>query len=118
MTESKSLVKLQRLLLMSDSEMAAAAQQLMQLSDEDNNSSSSSSNSNDNNNKKKIKAKVINNKRFFEQSQDEITSAKIEEIFGKEEEILRPIKKRRYRFLESIYKETKPIKVSHGNNLW
>ncbi|XWS41420.1 hypothetical protein CRYUN_Cryun17cG0080500 [Craigia yunnanensis] len=97
--------------------MAAAAQQLMQLSDEDNNSSSNS-NDNNNNNNKKIKTKTIDSKRFFEQSQDEITSAKIEEIFGKEEEILRPIKKRRYRFLESIYKETKPIKVSYGNNLW
>ena len=116
MTESKSLVKLQRLLLMSDSDMATAAQQLLQLSDEDNNSSSSNCNVN-NNKKKKIEAKM-NSKRFFEQSQDEITSAKLEEIFGKEEEILRPIKKRRYRFLESIYKETKPIKVSHGNNLW
>ncbi|XWS44800.1 hypothetical protein CRYUN_Cryun15aG0079600 [Craigia yunnanensis] len=116
MSESKSLVKLQRLLLMSDSDMAAAAQQLLQLSDEDNISSSSNCNVN-NTNKKKIKAKM-NSKRFFEQSQDEITSAKIEQIFGKEEEILRPIKKRRYRFLESIYKETKPMKVSYGKNLW
>ncbi|XVE83278.1 hypothetical protein DITRI_Ditri16bG0075000 [Diplodiscus trichospermus] len=116
MSESKSLVQLQSLLLMSDSDMAAAAQQLMQLSDEDNNSSSSNSNVIINNNKKKIKTK-INSKGFFEQSPDEITSAKIEEIFGKEE-ILRPIKKRRYRFLESIYKETKPMKVSYGKNLW
>ncbi|XWS29423.1 hypothetical protein CRYUN_Cryun24cG0028400 [Craigia yunnanensis] len=117
MSESKSLVMLQRL-LMSDSEMAAAAQQLMQLSDEDNNSCSSSNSNDNNNNNKKIKTKMINSKRFFQRSQDEITSAKIEEIFGKEEEILRPIKKRKYRFLENIYKETKPIKVSYGKNLW
>ncbi|XVE86617.1 hypothetical protein DITRI_Ditri18aG0048300 [Diplodiscus trichospermus] len=114
MSESKSLVKLQNLLLMSDSDMAAAAQQLMQLSDED--SSSCSSYSNDDNNKK-IKEKM-NIQRVFEQSQDEITSAKIEEIFGKEEEILRPVKQRRYRFLASVYKETKPIKVSYGKNSW
>ncbi|XVF17087.1 hypothetical protein REPUB_Repub10bG0087800 [Reevesia pubescens] len=114
MSESKSLVNLRRLLLMSDSDMAAATQQLMQLSDDDNNS-----NSNDNsNNNKKTKAKMINSKRLFEESQDEITSAKIEEIFGKEKENLRPIKKRRYRYLESIYKETKPIKVSYAKNLW
>ncbi|XVF61809.1 hypothetical protein PTKIN_Ptkin08bG0160600 [Pterospermum kingtungense] len=115
-TEPKSSVKLQRLLSISDSDMAAAAQQLMQLSDEDNNSISSSSsnshsNSNDNSDKKLFRSKMmINSKRLFEQSQEEITSAMIEKIFGKEEEILRPnYKKRRYRFLESIYKETKPI---------
>lgn len=111
MSESKSLVKLQRLVLMPDSDMEAAAQQLLQLSDEDNSS-------NGINKKKKLKSKM----RLFEErrrrrSQDEVTSAKIEEIFGKDdEEILRPIKKQRYRFLESIYKETKPIKVSYGNN--
>ncbi|XVF15004.1 hypothetical protein REPUB_Repub09cG0111700 [Reevesia pubescens] len=105
---------------MSDSDMAAAAQQLMQLSDEDNNSSNSNSNDIDNNNNNNNKAKMMINKRkrLFEQSPDEITSAKIEEIFGKEEEILRPNRKRRYRFLESIYKETKPIKVSYGKNSW
>ncbi|KAK5843277.1 hypothetical protein PVK06_005729 [Gossypium arboreum] len=102
-------VELQWTLLMSDSDMAAAAQQLMQLSDEDNSSSSSSSSSNGNNNNKKIKAKMMKDESFLEQSQNEITSAKIEEIFGKEE-ISRPTKKRRYRFLESIYKETKPMK--------
>ncbi|EOX92359.1 Uncharacterized protein TCM_001308 [Theobroma cacao] len=115
MSESNSLVKLQRLLLISDSDMAAAAQQLIQLSDEDNNSSSSNNSSNGDNNKI-IKAKK--SKRLFEQSQDEITSSKIEEIFGKEEEVVRPIKQRRYRFLDSIYKETKPMKVSYGMNLW
>ncbi|KAK8483384.1 hypothetical protein V6N13_052777 [Hibiscus sabdariffa] len=86
---------------------AAAAQQLMQLSDEDNKNSSS----NDdiiNNNNNNVKAK-INGKRCSEQSQDEITCAMMEEIFGKEEEVStsRPIKKRRFRFLDSIYKETK-----------
>ncbi|KAG8497254.1 hypothetical protein CXB51_008473 [Gossypium anomalum] len=110
MSESEySSVELQWTLLMSDSDMAAAAQQLMQLSDEDNSSSSS----NGNNNNKKIKAKMMKDERYLEQSQNEITSAKIEEIFGKEE-ISRPTKKRRYRFLESIYKETKPMKVSYG----
>lgn len=97
---------------MSDSDMTEAAQQLLQLSDEDNNSSNS-------NNEKK-KKKKIKGKRLFEHSQDEINSAKIEEIFGKEEGIyLRlPVKKQpRYRFLESIYKETKPIK-GYANNLW
>ncbi|TYI40493.1 hypothetical protein E1A91_A02G154800v1 [Gossypium mustelinum] len=111
MSESEySSVELQWTLLMSDSDMAAAAQQLMQLSDEDNSSSSSS---NGNNNNKKIKAKMMKDESYLEQSQNEITSAKIEEIFGKEE-ISRPTKKRRYRFLESIYKETKPMKVSYG----
>ncbi|KAK8367176.1 hypothetical protein V6Z12_A02G168100 [Gossypium hirsutum] len=113
MSESEySSVELQWTLLMPDSDMAAAAQQLMQLSDEDNSSSSSSS-SNGNNNNKKIKAKMMKDESYLEQSQNEITSAKIEEIFGKEE-ISRPTKKRRYRFLESIYKETKPMKVSYG----
>ncbi|KAK9010565.1 hypothetical protein V6N11_043447 [Hibiscus sabdariffa] len=84
---------------------AAAAQQLMQLSDEDNKNSSSGSNDDIINNN--VKAK-INGKRCSEQSQDEITCAMMEEIFGKEEEVStsRPIKKRRYRFLDSIYKET------------
>ncbi|KAK8652737.1 hypothetical protein V6N13_126762 [Hibiscus sabdariffa] len=95
-----------------DSDMATAAQQLMQLSEEDNNSSSSSSINNDGNNNN-------NNNQSegcYAQSRCEITSAMIEEIFGKEE-ISRLTKKRKYRFLESIYKETKPIKVSYGNNL-
>ncbi|KAL4377480.1 hypothetical protein GQ457_02G017300 [Hibiscus cannabinus] len=118
----ESSVELQRLLLlMSDSDMAAAAQQLLQLSDEDNCSSSSSSiNSDGNNNKmmkkKKIKARMMESEGCFRQSQCEITSALFEEIFGKEE-ISRPTKKRKYRFLESIYEETKPVKVSYGNNI-
>ncbi|OMO55907.1 hypothetical protein CCACVL1_26918 [Corchorus capsularis] len=104
-------------------DMAAAAQQLMQLSDEDNSSVSSSSNGVDE--KKILKAsksckRLISHDQYHHQ--DEITSAKIEEIFGKEEEILRlraSNKKRKYRFLDSIYKETKPIKVSYGKNqLW
>ncbi|KAK8497998.1 hypothetical protein V6N12_001356 [Hibiscus sabdariffa] len=108
-TDSGSSVELQGLLLlMSDSDMAAAAQQLMQLSEEEN-SSSSSINSNGNNNNNQSEG-------CYAQSRCEITSAMIEEIFGKEE-ISRPTKKRKYRFLESIYKETKPMKVSYGNNL-
>ncbi|GMI86653.1 hypothetical protein HRI_002334600 [Hibiscus trionum] len=104
-----SSVELQGLLLlmMSDSDMATAAQQLMQLSDEDNSSSSSSINSDGNNNQ---------SEGWFTQSRCDITSAMIEEIFGKEE-ISRPTKKRKYRFLESIYKETKPMKVNYGNDL-
>ncbi|TXG60487.1 hypothetical protein EZV62_015060 [Acer yangbiense] len=44
-----------------------------------------------------------------QRSRDEITwQKKIEEIFGTEEEVLRP-KKRRYRSLVSIYRATKPI---------
>ncbi|TYI89379.1 hypothetical protein E1A91_D03G052300v1 [Gossypium mustelinum] len=109
-----SSVELQWTLLMSDSDMAAAAQQLMLLSDEDNSSSTSSSNGN-NNKKQKIKAKMMKDERCLEQSQNEITSANIEEIFGKEE-ISRPTKKRRYRFLESIYKETKSMMVSYGSS--
>ncbi|MBA0851725.1 hypothetical protein Goshw_024868, partial [Gossypium schwendimanii] len=114
MLESEySPVELQWTLLMSDSDMAAAAQQLMLLSDEDNSSSTSSSNGN-NNKKQKIKAKMMKDERCLEQSPNEITSANIEEIFGKEE-ISRPTKKRRYRFLESIYKETKSMKkVGHS----
>ncbi|KAE8691227.1 Cellulose synthase 6 [Hibiscus syriacus] len=76
---------------MPDSDMEAAAQQLIQLSDEVNKNSS-------------------NRKRC---SQEEITSAMIQEIFGKEEYISRPTfkKRRRYRFLDSIYKDTKPLKI-------
>ncbi|KAL4377624.1 hypothetical protein GQ457_02G009810 [Hibiscus cannabinus] len=102
----------------SDMAAAAAAQQPMQLSDEDNKDSSSGSNDADaiNNNSSNVKAK-INSKRCCEQSQDEITCAMIEEIFGKEEEISRPtFKKRRYRLLDSIYKETKPLKVRYAKN--
>ncbi|KAE8663652.1 Cellulose synthase 6 [Hibiscus syriacus] len=105
------------LLLMSDSDMTAAAQQLMQLSDEDNNSCCSSSSDGNNNKMKKIKGKMTKSEGCFRQSQCEITCGTFEEIFGKEE-ISRPTKKRKYRFIESIYKETKSVKVSYGNNLW
>ncbi|KAL4366281.1 hypothetical protein GQ457_05G015390 [Hibiscus cannabinus] len=102
-TDSGSSVEFQGLLLlMSDSDMATAAQQLMQLSEEDNNSSSSINNNGNNNNNNQSEG-------CYAQSRCEITSAMIEEIFGKEE-ISRPTKKRKYRFLESIYKETKPMK--------
>ncbi|KAK8673748.1 hypothetical protein V6N13_112063 [Hibiscus sabdariffa] len=101
----------------SDMAAATAAQQPVQLSDEDNKDSSSGSNDADAiNNSSNVKAK-INSKRCSEQSQDEITCAMIEEIFGKEEEISRPtFKKRRYRLLDSIYKETKPLKVRYTKN--
>ncbi|TXG60485.1 hypothetical protein EZV62_015058 [Acer yangbiense] len=80
--------------------MAAAAQQLMLLSDED---SSSSSNS-----VKKISSDDRHEK-INQRSRDEITwRKKIEEIFGTEEEVCRP-KKRRYRSIVSIYRATKPI---------
>ncbi|KAK5783137.1 hypothetical protein PVK06_037645 [Gossypium arboreum] len=109
MSESKScLVKSQKSTSKLDSDMAAAAEQLIQLSDEDNNNSSSCTTTT-------TKTKMIQGKRSCE----DITCAKIEEIFGKEDEILRPVhKKQKYKSLDRIYKETKPIKVSYGNNLW
>ncbi|KAK8566157.1 hypothetical protein V6N13_021228 [Hibiscus sabdariffa] len=107
MSDSKSSVKSRRPSSTLDSDMAAAAQQLVQLSDEDNNSNCCNRNDDD----KEIETKMIEN-----QSQDEITSTKIEEIFGREDEISR--KKQRYRSLQSIYKETKRIKVSYDKNLW
>ncbi|GMI67860.1 hypothetical protein HRI_000455300 [Hibiscus trionum] len=113
--ELESSAELQKLLLlMSDSDMAVAAQQLMQLSDEDNSSSSGSSINSDGNNNKN-KAKIMESEGCFRKSQCEISSAIFEEIFGKEE-ISRPTKKRKYRLLDSIYKETKPAKVSYGDN--
>ncbi|KAK2656080.1 hypothetical protein Ddye_009132 [Dipteronia dyeriana] len=97
-SESKSLRKNQK--LKSDSDMAAAAQQLMLLSDEDSSSSSSSV--------KKISSDDRHEK-IDQRSQDEITwRKKIEEIFGTEEEICRP-KKRRYRSIVSIYGASKQI---------
>ncbi|KAL5751955.1 hypothetical protein ACOSP7_022124 [Xanthoceras sorbifolium] len=101
MAESESLRETQK--LVSDSDMAAAAQQLMLLSDEDSNSISSSN------------VKNISSDDHLEEIDQrsgrdhEITCRKkIEEIFGTEEEICRP-KKRRYRSLVSIYRATKPI---------
>ncbi|XP_039007979.1 uncharacterized protein LOC120135876 [Hibiscus syriacus] len=106
MSDSKSSVK-SKILSMLDSDMAAAAQQLIQLSDENN---SKCCNSNEDN--KGIETQMIKN-----QSQDDITtSAKIEEIFGEEDEISR--KKKRYRSIESIYKETKRVKVGNDKNSW
>ncbi|KAJ9177723.1 hypothetical protein P3X46_012912 [Hevea brasiliensis] len=107
MAELQSLYRIHKVL--TDSEMVAA-QQLMQLSDEDN--------SNSINRKSKNKNNCDDNEDSFDRSsQDEITSKKkIEEIFGKEEEFIieRP-RKKRFRSLQSIYKDTKPIKViRHG----
>lgn len=78
----------------------AAAQQLMQLSDEDSYNSS----------KKKRVDVDADDDGEVDQSRSEITSAVIEELFGKEEAACRPIgKKRRYRSLVSIYTATKPM---------
>lgn len=77
----------------------AAAQQLMQLSDEDS--------YNNNNSSSKKKRDVHTDDEEVDQSRSEITSAMIEELFGKED-ACRP-KKRRYRSLVSIYTATKPI---------
>ncbi|KDP35301.1 hypothetical protein JCGZ_09460 [Jatropha curcas] len=100
-----------------DMEMVAA-QQLMQLSDEDNSNSNSINEKKSKNMKKSGFDGDIEEEfdRFI--SQDEITSKKIEEIFGKEEEekisiILGRPRKKRYRSLESIYKTTKQIKVGN-----
>jgi hypothetical protein len=85
-----------------DTDMTAV-QQLMQLSDEDNN----------NNNKKERNNKEIEGE--VDQRRSEITTAKIEEIFGKEE-AYRP-KKRRYRSLVSIYMATKPMNARYGKKV-
>nr|TKR78666.1 hypothetical protein D5086_0000279820 [Populus alba] len=81
----------------------AAALQLVRLSGEDY--------SNNNNNQKRRRRRRKNkNEGHFEDdeeefdrsSQNEITSKTIEEIFGKEEEVARP-RKKRYRSLVSVY---------------
>ncbi|KAF3943624.1 hypothetical protein ACB098_02G117600 [Castanea mollissima] len=77
-----------------------AVQQLMQLSDEDNN------NNNNKDNKKRNKPEKEGE---VDQRLSEKASAKIEEIFGKEE-AYRP-QKQRYRSLVSIYMATKPMKA-------
>ncbi|KAL6339201.1 hypothetical protein AAG906_024352 [Vitis piasezkii] len=87
-----------------DPEMAAA-QQLMQLSGDEE----------DNDCKSKNKGNPDGEEEELEQNQSEITSAKIEEIFGREEEEeeekqLRP-RKRRYRSLVHIYMTTEPVNV-------
>ncbi|XP_030973774.1 histone-lysine N-methyltransferase, H3 lysine-79 specific-like [Quercus lobata] len=79
-----------------------AVQQLMQLSDEDNNNN----NNNKDNKKRKKPEKELGE---VDQRLSEKTSAKIEEIFGKEE-AYRP-QKQRYRSLDSIYMETNPMKA-------
>ncbi|EEF28874.1 conserved hypothetical protein [Ricinus communis] len=75
--------------VLTDSEMVAA-QQLMQLSDEDNSSSINKNSSNRN------RKNIYEDEELDRRSQDEITSKKIEEIFGKDEELEqeRPKKKR------------------------
>ncbi|KAK9991218.1 hypothetical protein SO802_026203 [Lithocarpus litseifolius] len=89
-----------------------AVQQLMQLSDEDNNNNNNNNDNNNNNhnnkdNKKRNKPEKESGE--VDQRLSEKTSAKIEEIFGKEE-AYRP-QKQRYRSLDSIYMATKPMKA-------
>ncbi|KAJ6353554.1 hypothetical protein OIU76_002550 [Salix suchowensis] len=85
----------------------AAAQQLVRLSGED--SSSSSSNKKNQKETRRRKNRNIESDDFEEcevefdrSSQNEITSKMIEDIFGKEEEVARP-RKKRYRSLASVY---------------
>ena len=85
-----------------------AVQQLMQLSDEDNN------NNNNKDNKKRNKPEKELGE--VDQRLSEKTSAKIEEIFGKED-AYRP-QKQRYRSLDSIYMATKPMKAIGMGRRW
>ncbi|KAH0969689.1 hypothetical protein GBA52_028481 [Prunus armeniaca] len=100
---------------MTESELAAA-QQLMQLSDEDNNnnSSSSSNNSSRSNKNTNHEGEEVDQRPLI----NVIIWAKIEEIFGKEEDVDRP-KKRRYRSLASIYLTSKPVNAgsAHGKKV-
>lgn len=70
-------------------------QHLMQLSDEDNSM-------------KRDTDEEVDQPRSVRGHHETTTMAKIEEIFGKEEDAYRP-KKRRYRSLVSIYTATKPM---------
>ncbi|KAK2656081.1 hypothetical protein Ddye_009133 [Dipteronia dyeriana] len=102
MAESESSRKIQKQLV-SDSDMAMVTQQLIQRSDEGINRSSNGKNNISSDDDHDHQAEID------QRSRDEIIrKEKIEEIFGKEEEACRP-KKRRYRSLVSIYRETKPI---------
>uniref|UniRef100_A0A2C9URB8 Uncharacterized protein n=1 Tax=Manihot esculenta TaxID=3983 RepID=A0A2C9URB8_MANES len=105
MSELQALYRINKVL--TDSEMVAA-RQLMQLSDEDN------SNSINRKNKKKFDYDEDDDEEYDRSSQDEITSKKIEEIFGKEEDFIveRQARKKRFRSLQSIYKVTKPMKTA------
>ena len=85
-----------------------AVQQLMQLSDEDNN------NNNNKDNKKRNKPEKELGE--VDQRLSEKTSAKIEEIFGKEE-AYRP-QKQKFRSLDSIYMATKPMKAIGMGRRW
>ncbi|XP_021830768.1 uncharacterized protein LOC110770852 isoform X2 [Prunus avium] len=92
----------------------AAAQQLMQLSDEDNKNNSSSSSSSRINKNTKHEGEEVDQRPLI----NVITWAKIEEIFGKEEDVDQP-KKRRYRSLASIYLTSKPVNAgsAHGKKV-
>ncbi|KAJ0096410.1 hypothetical protein Patl1_27678 [Pistacia atlantica] len=102
MAESECLCRPPQKKLLSDSDMAAAAEQLMQLSDEDCNNCEYKSND------KETKKKKLGDGEYMRR-QNEITWAKIEEIFGKEEEEIYRPKKKRYRSLVGIYMTTKPM---------
>lgn len=95
---------------MNDSDLVAV-EQLMQLSDED-------SQQNNNNINKENKPIVnfdeeVNQLMKSKKKKNVLTSLKIEEIFGKEEddqdEIISKPKKRKYRSLAEIYRTTVPI---------
>ncbi|EXB36919.1 hypothetical protein L484_002390 [Morus notabilis] len=99
----------------------AAAQQLMQLSDEENHSNKENI-IDDHDHDEEVDQrlmKIINNRIPRLRS----TLEKIEEIFGKEEEEekdeeicgIRPPKKRKYRSLASIYRETKTTRDDDHN---
>ena len=88
-----------------------AVQQLMQLSDEDNNN-----NNNNNNKDNKKRNKPEKELGEVDQRLSEKTSAKIEEIFGKEE-AYRP-QKQKFRSLDSIYMATKPMKAIGMGRRW
>lgn len=104
MAESECLCRPPLKKLLSDSDMAEAAELLMQLSDEDSNSCDNKCNY-----KKETKKKKLGDAEFMRRH-NELTWAKIEEIFGKEEgESYRPKKKKRYRSLVSIYMTTEPM---------
>ncbi|XP_024183475.1 uncharacterized protein LOC112188566 [Rosa chinensis] len=91
----------------------AAAQQLMQLSDEDNNNSSSSCGSKKRRSYKGEEYETDEEGVEYQSPLSVITCAKIEEIFGKEDEQdYQPKKKTKsYRSLADIYLTTKPIRT-------
>lgn len=92
-----------------DSEVVEAAEQLMQLSDEDHCSNTTASDGNN----KNLEATFENDLFGGVCGQEEITSRKIQEILGKDDgeevERQRPERKRRYRSIADIYRETSTV---------